>query len=116
MPRARAAKRYGGAAARIDAHFASSHCRICGEDGGPVCRACRDAPDEAAYALLGKESAVQARVRDLHSVCASCSGTPPGETVLCDSVDCPVTYARVAAERDAADAAEARGLLAQLDW
>ncbi|KLT41724.1 hypothetical protein CC85DRAFT_328733 [Cutaneotrichosporon oleaginosum] len=116
MPRARAAKRYGGAAARIDAHFASSHCRICAAEGGPVCRACRDAPDEAAYSLLAKEGDVQRRVRDLHSVCASCSSIPPGETMLCDSIDCPITYARVAAERDAADAAEAHALLAQLEW
>lgn len=116
MPRSRAAKRYGGAAARIDAHFASSHCRICGDDGGPVCAGCRRAPDVAAYSLLAKEGAAQTRVRDLHSVCASCAGTPPGETVLCDSVDCPVTYARVTAERDGADAADARSLLAQLEW
>ncbi|BEJ14698.1 hypothetical protein CspHIS471_0404650 [Cutaneotrichosporon sp. HIS471] len=116
MPRARAAKRYGGVAARIDAHFASLHCRICGDEGGPVCVACKQGPDVAATALLGRENAVQARARDLHSICTSCSGTPPVETVLCNSADCSVMYARVAAERDAADAAEAHGLLAQLEW
>lgn len=111
-------KRRTGVATRIDAHFRSSHCAICRaeSDSDDICAECRAQPDVAAHALLTHESAVQARVRDLHQICASCAGTPPAEVMLCSSVDCPITYARVAAERDAQDAAGARGLLEQLEW
>lgn len=36
------------------------------------------------------------------------------EKVLCDSVDCPVLYAKVAAERDAEDLGDVEELVARL--
>lgn len=117
MPRTKRAKSYGAGRVRIDAHFRSSHCTVCGaESNAQLCADCLSSPDITAYSLLSRESRIQQRVRDLHTICSSCSGTPCAEKILCDSIDCPVTYARTAAERDAADASSARKLLKELEW
>lgn len=117
MPRQKRAGKYGALGGmRIDSHFLSAHCLVCGGEGGQVCDECRHAPAESAEALLRAEHDAQARLIDLQRICASCSGTPAGERLLCDSVDCPVMYTRVAAERDAQDTGRARELVSQLDW
>lgn len=131
MPRTKRSRTYGaggaggaGASAkgakratRIDAHFRSSACAVCrAESETDICAECLATPDVAAHALLAHENAMHARVRDIHRICASCAGTPVAEPVLCNSVDCPVMYARVAGERDAEDAAGSHRLLAQLEW
>lgn len=117
MPRTKRARTYGSGRVKIDAHFRSSHCVVCGvESNAQLCPDCLAAPDVTAYSLLSDERRVQRRVRDLQTLCADCAGTPCAEKILCDSIDCPVTYARTAAERDAADAASARTLLKELEW
>ncbi|TXT07141.1 hypothetical protein VHUM_03311 [Vanrija humicola] len=117
MPRQKRAGKYGALGGmRIDSHFLSAHCLVCGGEGGEVCDECRESPTESAVTLLRAEHDAQARVLDLQRICASCSGTPAGERLLCDSVDCPVMYTRVAAKRDAQDASRARELVGQLDW
>ena len=52
---------------------------------------------------------------DLHKLCASCSSTPVGEKILCDSIDCPITYARTRAQRDVHDIEAVRGAMGDLD-
>jgi DNA polymerase zeta len=126
MPRTKRVGKYAGASGtKIDAHFRSTHCRVCGdavsgtaEDaaGTGLCAACVSEPDVTAYALVAREHAAQRRLAELHALCTSCSSTPPGEPVLCCSIDCPVTYARVSAETDAAELADVQDVLRRLDW
>ena len=49
-----------------------------------------------------------------HKICASCSSTPLNDRILCDSVDCPVLYARVQAQRDVEDLADVQATLMRL--
>lgn len=37
------------------------------------------------------------------------------ERIMCDSIDCPVLYARVAAERDVEDLGDVGGLVERLE-
>lgn len=39
---------------------------------------------------------------------------PPAEKILCDSIDCPNTFARVAAEREVEDLEDVGELLLEL--
>jgi DNA polymerase zeta len=120
MPRKKRVRSYGGArGSKIDAHFVSSHCFVCGGDdntNSKVCRDCRAVPDMTAHALLSREHVATTRLSELHQICASCSNTPLNEAIMCGSIDCPVTYARTAAERDADDTTGVRGLIADLEW
>ncbi len=50
-----------------------------------------------------------------HKICASCSSTPLNDRILCDSVDCPVLYARVQAQRDMEDLADVQNTLGRLE-
>jgi len=50
-----------------------------------------------------------------HKICASCSSTPLNDRILCDSVDCPVLYSRVQAQRDVEDLADVQGTLGRLE-
>jgi DNA polymerase zeta len=47
-------------------------------------------------------------------ICASCSSTPTSDRILCDSIDCPVLYTRVAANRDMEDLSEVRSILEKI--
>jgi len=142
---------------RIDAHFQSSHCIVCGNESAdrelcfpshiypsPLRRhitqidgsvelpcteltipgICQDCTSDAAtttHALLSRQHIAQSKLVDTHKICASCSNTPLNEKIMCDSIDCPVLYARVAAERDVEDLGDLEGLIGRLgegklDW
>lgn len=123
MPRTKRVGKYAGASGtRIDAHFRSTHCAVCGGEtkrrgrGVLMCGECAAEPDVTAHTLLAREHVAQARMADLQRVCASCAGTPVGDTVLCRSIDCPVTYARTSAEKDAAEVGDVRALIKSLEW
>lgn len=120
MPRTKRAGRYAGTSGtRIDAHFRSMHCLVCGaecESSDQLCSDCHEAPDITAHALLSREHVSQSHLADLHRVCASCAGIPLSEPIMCTSIDCPVTYARTAAENDAAEVANVRRIINKLDW
>jgi DNA polymerase zeta len=79
-----------------------------------ICEDCTSDPATTAHALLSRQHIAQSKLVDTHKLCASCSGTPVSEKVLCDSVDCPVLYAKVAAERDAEDLGDVDELVARL--
>ncbi len=64
--------------------------------------------------MLSRLHIAQSKLIDTHKICASCSNTPISEKILCDSIDCPVLYARVAAERDVDDLADVDELVQRL--
>ncbi|OCF36582.1 DNA polymerase zeta subunit [Kwoniella heveanensis BCC8398] len=100
---------------RIDSHFRSSHCIVCGvESSSTLCDECRSDPSTTSHALLSRQHLAQSKLLSLQRICASCSSTPVGEKILCDSIDCPITYARVGSERDVADLEEIGGLVQEL--
>nr|XP_019042303.1 DNA polymerase zeta subunit [Kwoniella bestiolae CBS 10118]OCF21233.1 DNA polymerase zeta subunit [Kwoniella bestiolae CBS 10118] len=101
---------------RIDSHFKSSHCIVCGVDSASaLCTECQSTPSTTTHALLSRQQLATSKLLDLQKICSSCSSTPPGEKILCDSIDCPITYARVGAERDVEDLEDVVGLVRELD-
>lgn len=55
------------------------------------------------------------RLQSAHRICASCSSTPLAEPQRCDSLDCPVLYARVKAGWEADDVRAIPGLVMELE-
>ncbi|KAK8869691.1 hypothetical protein IAR55_000259 [Kwoniella newhampshirensis] len=105
----------GRSGMRIDSHFRSSHCIVCGvETTSTLCSACRSDPSTTSHALLSRQHLAQNKLLSFQKICASCSSTPVGERILCDSIDCPITYARVGAERDVEDLVDVAGLIEEL--
>ncbi|GJJ09693.1 hypothetical protein Clacol_003917 [Clathrus columnatus] len=87
--------------AAIDSYYQSTRCILCrarAED--VICLTCRSSPDEATYAILCKIHDAQDRSKHTHSVCASCTLSPPQEGIMCDNLDCPWLYARKGATHD----------------
>lgn len=68
-----------------------------------MCSDCVSDPSRTSHALLSRDHLAQSRLAAIHQICASCSSTPVHEPILCDSIDCPITYARIQATRDAED-------------
>jgi DNA polymerase zeta len=79
-----------------------------------ICSDCAQDPSTTIHALLSRQHLAQAKVIDVHKICASCSSVPQAEKVVCDSIDCPVLYARVAAERDVEDLGDVDELVERL--
>ncbi|WVQ71759.1 hypothetical protein IAR50_001300 [Cryptococcus sp. DSM 104548] len=104
-----------GSGSRIDSHFRSSHCTVCGGECLDVlCVDCRADPTTTSHTLLSRQYIAETKIADLHRICASCSDVPPAEKILCDSSDCPITYARVTANREMEDLADIGGLVEEL--
>nr|XP_018263770.1 DNA polymerase zeta subunit [Kwoniella dejecticola CBS 10117]OBR85928.1 DNA polymerase zeta subunit [Kwoniella dejecticola CBS 10117] len=104
-----------GRGMRIDSHFKSSHCIVCGVDSSStICEECQSDPSTTTHALLSRSQLASSKLMDLHKICASCSGIPVGEKIMCDSIDCPITYARINAERDVEDLEDVGELLRDL--
>ncbi|WVQ78404.1 hypothetical protein IAT38_000490 [Cryptococcus sp. DSM 104549] len=101
---------------RIDSHFRSSHCILCGlESSETLCQDCRSDPSTASHALLSRQHLAQEKLVSFQKICASCSSAPVVEKIMCDSIDCPITYARVGALREVEDLEEVGGLLEELN-
>lgn len=118
---------------RIDSHFKSSHCVVCGAespsgklfsafwcrvlkaDKQGICKLCIDSPSTSSHTILSREHLAQEKLAAFHKICASCSGTPLSDKILCDSIDCPLTYARSQAQRDVEDLVDVRRALDKLD-
>ncbi|KAL7424032.1 DNA polymerase zeta [Cryptotrichosporon argae] len=112
MPRTKRAAKYDDANHHIDAHFRSRHCVVCGAPSKEdICDDCRRNPAIATHTLHARDHMVQARLRAYQAICSSCSATPVAERILCDSIDCPVTYVRVQGQRDAEESAITKALL-----
>jgi DNA polymerase zeta len=80
-----------------------------------ICKLCVETPATSAHAILSREHLAQEKLATLHKICASCSGTPLNDKILCDSIDCPITYARTQAGRDMDDMVDVRRALDVLD-
>lgn len=61
----------------------------------PLCRTCLRKPARALLELKETINDGEKRVRDVEMVCRSCSNTPWGDEIKCDSRDCPVFYTRL---------------------
>ncbi|KAI0335271.1 hypothetical protein GY45DRAFT_1240755 [Cubamyces sp. BRFM 1775] len=80
---------------KIDDHFTSSHCLICGALTPEVlCEVCRADHAVTISELLSRVQGTERRLKDVHLVCSSCCGTAPAEPVQCESLDCPWLYER----------------------
>ncbi|TFK89962.1 hypothetical protein K466DRAFT_574493 [Polyporus arcularius HHB13444] len=80
---------------KIDDHFTSSHCLICGTLTPEVlCEVCRTHYASTMSDLLSRMQQTEAQLKDVHLVCGSCCGVAPAEPVECESLDCPWLYER----------------------
>ncbi|KAI0669901.1 hypothetical protein C8Q78DRAFT_976102 [Trametes maxima] len=80
---------------KIDDHFTSSHCLVCGALTTEVlCEICRSDHATTISELLSRVQRTEARLKNVHLLCASCCGTAPAEPVECESLDCPWLYER----------------------
>ncbi|KAJ5459841.1 DNA polymerase zeta catalytic subunit [Penicillium daleae] len=75
----RSNREFGISKKTLESYMRSSSCIIC-----------RAKLSDAAVPLQRAEK----RVLDLEAVCRSCMAVPPGDSVVCDSMDCPVFYSR----------------------
>ncbi|KAI1797881.1 hypothetical protein LXA43DRAFT_969080 [Ganoderma leucocontextum] len=82
-------------ALKIDDHFTSLHCLVCGTFTLDVlCEVCRSDDASTMSELLARVQKTEAQLKDMHLVCGSCCGTAPAEPVQCESLDCPWMYER----------------------
>jgi len=61
----------------------------------PICDECADTPARSMLTLRSKLHKEERKVVNVGNVCRSCAGFSFGETVPCDSRDCPVFYTRI---------------------
>lgn len=69
-----------------------------------TCNKCKADPVGTAHALESRASAIEERTQSIKAVCAACASLPVHEADMCDSVDCPVLYSRIKANRELDDA------------
>ncbi|KAH9849760.1 hypothetical protein C2E23DRAFT_870439 [Lenzites betulinus] len=87
---------------KIDDHFTSSHCLLCGALTPEVlCEVCRSDYAATMSELLSRAQVAEKRLKDVHVLCSSCCGTAPAEPVQCESLDCPWLYERKKLESQA---------------
>lgn len=103
---------------RIDEHFQSSLCLVCGDvtpAGGNdysfskqshshysgVCDSCRVNPQTTIPELLRRISKGENRLMSTQRICESCTSSAPSEPIKCESVDCAWLFERKKAERKA---------------
>ena len=67
------------------------------------------------HTLLSRQHIAQEKLLSTHKICASCSATPLHDRIMCDSIDCPMLYARVQAHRDVEDLVDVQKLLGGLE-
>jgi DNA polymerase zeta len=96
----------------LESYMRSSSCIICraklSDAAVPVCSECLQQPHLALLNVVSQLQRAEKRVLDLEAVCRSCMGVPPGDTIACDSMDCPVFYSRT---RDAAGLRHTKAVL-----
>ncbi|KAI8995628.1 hypothetical protein BD414DRAFT_513374 [Trametes punicea] len=104
---------------KIDDHFASSHCLLCGALTPEVlCEACRSDHAVTVSELLSRVQGTETRLKDVHLVCSSCCGTAPAEPVKCESLDCPWLFERKKLESKAEALTTVHDLIEEIekDW
>lgn len=88
----------GVARKTLESYMRSSSCIICrarlSDVAVPVCSACLQRPHLALFDVVSRLRQAEKRVIDLETVCRSCMGISAGDSITCDSMDCPVFYSR----------------------
>ncbi|CAI7665772.1 unnamed protein product [Penicillium manginii] len=96
----------------LESYMRSSSCIICREKlldaAVPLCAGCLSRPHISLLDVVSRLQRAEKRVVDLEAVCRSCMGVPCGDTIACNSIDCPVFYSRT---RDMARLSHTRGVL-----
>jgi len=87
---------------KIDEHFQSSKCLVCGDvTPGGICDSCRDKSQTTTPELLRRISKGETRLMNTQRICESCTGSAPSEPIRCESIDCAWLFERKKAERKA---------------
>ncbi|KZO93552.1 hypothetical protein CALVIDRAFT_251995 [Calocera viscosa TUFC12733] len=99
----------------IERHFRSNLCLVCGDQtDDAVCPSCLQDLPSTIHSLYTRMHLGEQRVQDTQRICASCTASPPGEPIRCESLDCPWLYERVKAEEEASAFVEIPRLVEQL--
>ena len=82
-----------------------------------VCEDCTSPPNLASslHALSSRYHLSTSRLLSIQRACASCASTAVSEHVKCESVDCPVLYARIKAGNEVQDTEGLIGVVNRLD-
>lgn len=82
-----------------------------------VCDECKSPAKLASslHALSSRYHLSTSRLLSIQRACASCASTAVSEHVKCESVDCPVLYARVKAGNEVQDTEGLVGVINKLD-
>ena len=82
----------------LESYMRSSSCVICrtklDDVSTPLCKDCLRQPHLTLLDVASRLQRAEKRVVDLEAVCRSCMGVSAIDEVKCDSLDCPVFYAR----------------------
>lgn len=100
----------------IHAHFRSTQCVVCGEYALEVlCDECHILTQNTQANIASRLQYIERRLRDTHLICVSCTGSTPGETVACESLDCTWFYTRKKVERKLEEASLMRQISSELE-
>jgi DNA polymerase zeta len=120
---------------KIDEHFRSQECVVCRKASTEgtfimpaliicylsqvwlwtaLCQECQDLPSESMFALLSRLHLSESRRADVQRLCASCSGSTPGEDIKCESIECPWMFQRHRVEAEVARLKGVRKLISEL--
>ncbi|KAI9368816.1 hypothetical protein BJX61DRAFT_196982 [Aspergillus egyptiacus] len=82
----------------LETYMKSSTCIVCKaklyDTEMPFCPDCLQQPHVSLLDLVSRLRQAEQKVANLERVCRSCMDVPFGDEVKCDSLDCPVFYAR----------------------
>ncbi|KAI0963568.1 hypothetical protein AcW1_000610 [Taiwanofungus camphoratus] len=103
-------------ALKIDEHFSTTHCILCGAltpEG--LCEVCRLDPQISISGLLSRLHLTEDRLRNVQMICGSCTGTARTEPIKCDSLDCPWLFERRKVENKADSLVVIENLIKELE-
>ncbi|RDW86204.1 DNA-directed DNA polymerase zeta catalytic subunit REV3 [Aspergillus mulundensis] len=82
----------------LESYMKASTCIVCKtklyDAEVPLCSDCVRQSPISLLELVSRQRQAEQRVANLERVCRSCMDVPFGDEVKCDSLDCPVFYAR----------------------
>ncbi|KAL4906856.1 hypothetical protein BDW74DRAFT_189968 [Aspergillus multicolor] len=82
----------------LESYMKASTCIVCKaklyDAEVPLCSGCMGHSHTSLLELVTRQRQAEQRVANLERVCRSCMDVPFGDKVKCDSLDCPVFYAR----------------------
>ncbi|KAL4863776.1 hypothetical protein BDV12DRAFT_177089 [Aspergillus spectabilis] len=82
----------------LETYMKSSTCVVCRtklyDAEIPICSECVQKPHISLLDLVSRQRQAEQKAANLERVCRSCMDIPFGDEVRCDSLDCPVFYAR----------------------